>query len=183
MLAAGAGALGLSLGAFAQDKEALETGANEDLMREHGILRRALFVYAEASHRARIAPGTLPLPQLLATAQLFRSFGEEYHERQLEEQYIFPVVRRRDAQAAQFVDVLHAQHQPGRDITAYIVRVAQRARLAPADAQPLAGALDGLVAMYGPHAAREDTDLFPVWKKAIGARAYAEMASRWPSGC
>jgi hemerythrin-like domain-containing protein len=179
VLAAGGGALGLSLGALAEDTEALETAANEDLMREHGILRRALFVYAEASRRARSAPDTLPLPQLLATAQLFRSFGEEYHERQLEEQYIFPVVRRRDARAAQFVDVLRAQHQRGRDITAYIMRVAQRARLAPADAQPLAGALDGLVAMYGPHAAREDTDLFPVWKKTIGAKAYAEMGDKF----
>jgi len=179
VLAAGGGALALSLGAVGQDKEESETSANEDLMREHGILRRALFVYAQASHRARIAPDTLPLPQLLETARLFRAFGEDYHERELEEQYIFPVVRRRDTQAAHFVDVLRAQHRRGRDITDYIMRVAQRGHLAPAAAQPLAGALDGLIAMYGPHAAREDTDLFPVWKKAISAEAYAEMGDKF----
>jgi hemerythrin-like domain-containing protein len=179
IMAAGGGALALSLGAFGEDKEEGATTANEDLMREHGIIRRALFVYAQASHRARIAPDTLPLPQLLETARLFRAFAEDYHERELEEQHIFPVVRRIDSQAAQFVDVLRAQHQRGRDITDYIVRVAKRGRLAPADAQPLASALDGMVAMYGPHAAREDTDLFPVWKKAIGARAYIEMGEKF----
>jgi len=179
VLAAGGGALALSLGAFGQDKEEAATTANEDLMREHGILRRALFVYAQASHRARIAPNTLPLAQLLDTARLFRSFGEDYHERELEEQHIFPVVRRLDSPAAQFVDVLRAQHQRGREITDYIMRVAGRGRLAPADGQPLAGALDGLIAMYGPHVAREDTDLFPAWKKAIGPSGYAEMGDKF----
>jgi len=79
VLAAGGSALALSFGAFGQGKEEAATTANEDLMREHGILRRTLFVYAQASHRARIAPNTLPLPQLLDTARLFRSFGEDYH--------------------------------------------------------------------------------------------------------
>jgi hemerythrin-like domain-containing protein len=186
VLAAAGGALALSLGSAAEekkegdkDKEEAETTANEDLMREHGILRRALLVYVQASHRARVAPGTLPLPQLADTARLFRSFGEEYHERQLEEQHIFPVVRRRDAQAAQFVDVLRAQHQRGREITDYILRVAERGRLAAADTEPLAHALDGMVAMYQAHAAREDTDLFPVWKRMLGAKAYEEMGDKF----
>ncbi len=179
VLAAGAGAVAFSLGALGADKEEAETTANEDLMREHGILRRALLVYLQASHRARLTPDSLPLPQLGDTARLFRSFGEDYHERQLEEQHIFPVVRRLNAPAAQFVDVLRAQHQRGREITDYILRVAQRGRLAPADAEPLAHALDGMVAMYQPHAAREDTDLFPVWKKALGEKAYEEMGEKF----
>jgi hypothetical protein len=33
--------------------------------------------------------------------------------------------------------------------------------------------------MYGPHVAREDTDLFPAWKKAIGPSAYAEMGDKF----
>jgi hypothetical protein len=33
--------------------------------------------------------------------------------------------------------------------------------------------------MYEPHAAREDTELFPAWKAALGSRAYAEMGERF----
>ena len=72
-----------------------EVGAVEDLMREHGVLRRALLVYIETVPRLRGAPGkNLPLEPIARTAKLFRSFGEDYHERKLEEAHIFPVVKR-----------------------------------------------------------------------------------------
>src|SRR4051794_20252495 len=68
--------------------------ANEDLMREHGILRRALLVYRAAAIRLRGSSDTATAPALLKTAKLFRAFGEDYHERKLEEKFIFPVVRK-----------------------------------------------------------------------------------------
>ena len=59
-------------------------------MREHGVLRRVLLVYAESARvsarRRRRSPPTL----LRKAAQLFREFGEDYHEKKLEETYIFP---------------------------------------------------------------------------------------------
>lgn len=33
--------------------------------------------------------------------------------------------------------------------------------------------------MYEPHAAREDTELFPAWKAALGERGYAEMGEQF----
>ena len=68
-------------------------GAIEDLMREHGVLRRALLVYIETVPRLRAAPGNLLLEPITRTAKLFRCFGEDYHERKFEEAYIFPVVK------------------------------------------------------------------------------------------
>ena len=63
-------------------------------MREHGVLRRALLVYIETVPRLRGAPGkNLPLEPIARTAKLFRSFGEDYHERKLEDAHIFPVVK------------------------------------------------------------------------------------------
>lgn len=70
-----------------------EVTATEDLMREHGVLRRALFVYREAATRLRQDPNSVQPDVLEKTAQLFRVFGEDYHERKLEEAYIFPLVK------------------------------------------------------------------------------------------
>jgi len=70
-----------------------DVGAVEDLMREHGILRRAILVFRESAGRLR-ASKTVDAAALHKTAQLFRSFGEDYHERKLEEVYIFPALRK-----------------------------------------------------------------------------------------
>lgn len=164
--------------ARAEEKKEEEVSANEDLMREHGLIRRALLVYGEAARRARTGPKTLPLARLGETATLFREFAEDYHERGLEEAHIFPVVRKLKVPAAKLPDVLLAQHQRGREITDYVRRLAARPTLG-ADAERLASTLEGFVRMYEPHAAREDTELFPAWKAALGQHAYAEMGERF----
>ncbi len=161
-----------------EEKEEAEVSANEDLMREHGLIRRALLVYGEAARRARTAPKTVPLKRLGETATLFRDFAEDYHERALEERHIFPVVRKLKTPAAKLPDVLLAQHQRGREITDYVQRLATRATLG-ADAESLAIVLESFVRMYEPHAAREDTELFPAWKAALGEHGYAEMGEQF----
>jgi hypothetical protein len=62
-----------------------EVTATEDLMREHGVIRRALLVYAESIPRLRQNAEGVDSAALHRTAQLFRTFGEDYHERMLEE--------------------------------------------------------------------------------------------------
>ncbi|BBD78950.1 hemerythrin domain-containing protein [Aerosticca soli] len=161
----------------AREKEQPVT-ANEDLMREHGIIRRALLVYAEAARRIRDATASLPLAALADTATLFRSFAEDYHERALEETHIFPVVRRLKTPVAKLPDILTAQHQRGREITDFVLRVGRRGTL-DADGAALATALEGFIRMYDPHADREDTEVFPAWKAALGAHGYEEMGERF----
>ncbi|HBD20220.1 MAG TPA: hemerythrin HHE cation-binding protein [Arenimonas sp.] len=177
------GGVGLGLliaapNAAAEEEADEEVSANEDLMREHGIIRRALLVYGEAARRARQAPKSLPLVELGETAALFRGFAEDYHERALEEAHIFPVVRKLKAPVAKLPDVLLAQHQRGREITDYVQRLAKKTTLG-ADADGLATALESFVRMYEPHAAREDTELFPAWKAALGEHAYVEMGEQF----
>src|SRR5437667_4466710 len=82
-----------------------EVTATEDLMREHGVLRRALLVYTAAAAKLRTAPGGLTTDALLKTAKLFRGFGEDYHERSLEEAFIFPAVKQAGGPAASLPDV------------------------------------------------------------------------------
>lgn len=129
-----------------ENKMGGEITATEDLMREHGILRRALLVYSATAVKLRANPSTIPPDALQKTAKLFREFGEEYHEKKLEEAYIFPVVKKAGGEAATYPDILVAQHDRGREITDYIISITQGTKLN--DADQLAKALEAFVLMY-----------------------------------
>ncbi|MBS0581101.1 MAG: hemerythrin domain-containing protein [Proteobacteria bacterium] len=162
-----------------EEEDQAEVTANEDLMREHGVIRRALFVYREAARRARADPASVPLRGLLDTARLMRRFAEDYHEHALEETHIFPVVRKLKSPVSQLPEVLLTQHQRGREITDYVIRVAGGTRVGQGGGESLAATLETFVAMYGPHTAREDTVLFPAWKAALGEKNYEEMGEQF----
>jgi len=155
-----------------------EVTAVEDLMREHGVIRRALVVYREAGARLRTNPSAVPVEALLKTAKLLRSFAEDYHEKQLEEAHIFPALKRAGGPAARDVDTLIAQHQRGREITDYVITVSGAA-ISLARAEPIARTLEAFTRMYEEHAAKEDTVLFPAWKKTMSEKQLDEMGERF----
>jgi hemerythrin-like domain-containing protein len=152
-----------------------EVTATEDLMREHGVLRRALLVYSAAAIKLRSNPSTIASDALQKTAKLFKAFGEEYHEKKLEEAFIFPAVKKTSGEAASYADILVAQHNRGREITDYIISVTQGSKLGASNAEQLATALEGFVLMYRTHAAREDTIIFPAWKQTMTGKQLDEM--------
>src|SRR5438309_10838069 len=77
-------------GLFAAEpkKEEEEVAPAEDLMREHGVLRRVMFIYDDAASRLE-SGGKPPLDTLAAAAGIVRRVIEDYHEK-LEERFIFP---------------------------------------------------------------------------------------------
>jgi len=156
-----------------------EVTATEDLMREHGVLRRALLVYTAAATKLRGNASTVPPDALQKTAKLFREFGEDYHEKRLEEDYIFPAVKQAGGEAASLADVLIAQHQRGREITDYILAATRGPKLGAANVEPLARSLESLVLMYRHHAAREDTIIFPTWKQTLSEEQLDEMNDKF----
>lgn len=157
----------------------VEVTATEDLMREHGILRRALLVYQESAVRLRQDPASIPPDALEKTANLFRVFGEDYHEKKLEEVYIFPILKRSPGTAASYVDTLLAQHTRGREITDYVLSTTKADRIPSKDVEPLAKVLESFVRMYEHHAAIEDTVIFPAWKAATSEAELDELAERF----
>jgi hemerythrin-like domain-containing protein len=165
-----------SKGGAGQEKP---VGAVEDLMREHGVIRRALLVYEETAPKLRTAPGSVPPDALNRTAKLIHDFGEEYHERKLEEAYIFPEVKKAGGPAAALPDVLKAQHDRGREITEYVIAVTGKGAIGTGDAEPMAHALESFVRMYANHAAREDTILFPAWSQALSTRRLHELGEKF----
>jgi hemerythrin-like domain-containing protein len=147
----------------------------EDLMREHGVLRRVMFVFDEAAHRLDTA-ADLPLDQLGAAAGIIRRVIEDYHEK-LEEQHLFP----RFEKAGVLVDlvaVLRAQHKAGREVTTHVLALSA-AKVGDAERAQLAAALRAFDRMYRPHAAREDTVLFPALHTIVGAKEYDELGDQF----
>ena len=160
------------------EEEEVEVGAVEDLLREHGVLRRALIVYSEVAALLR-SGSAFDTSALNRAAKLFQSFGEDYHERKLEEAYIFPAVKKAGGPAASLPDILLAQHNRGREITAYILQASQKAKPTNIDAGTLAPTLDGFVRMYRSHAAREDTVVFPAWKATLSPEQLEDLGEEF----
>ena len=155
----------------------MEVTATEDLMREHGVLRRVLIAYSESARRIRQASAEGIYEPLNKAAQLFRDFGENYHEKLLEEAHIFPAVSRAGGEASTYPEILIAQHSRGREITAYIISATSGK--GPVDVRKFVSAMRSFVRMYRAHAAREDTIVFPAWKQTMSEKQLEEMGERF----
>jgi hemerythrin-like domain-containing protein len=146
-----------------------EVTPTEDLMREHGLLKRVLLVYDEVRRRIG-ANADFPPDVVTGGAQVIRSFIEEYHEL-LEEKHLFPRFRSHHT-LVDLVDVLEEQHKAGRVVTARILALTSAGLKGADDKKQLAGALESFTRMYAPHEAREDTALFPALRRLVSANEY-----------
>jgi hemerythrin-like domain-containing protein len=174
--AAAAGMAGSPLHARPEEKEE-EVSPAEDLMREHGVLKRVLLVYDEAIRRLDSSK-ELPPEALADAARIIRSFIEDYHEK-LEEDFLFPRFRKANT-LTDLVDVLQAQHQAGRRLTDTTSRLATAQALrSDGDRKLLAGSLRSFVRMYAPHEAREDTVLFPALHKIVSENEYDALGEEF----
>jgi hemerythrin-like domain-containing protein len=152
------------------DAEA-EVTPGEDLMQEHGVIERVLLIYEEASRRIERAE-SVDLGVVTSTAAIVRRFVEDYHERN-EEQFVFTRLEAAKHEVP-LVTTLRQQHQRGREVTDHILQLTASG----ASAQ-LAQVLREFSRMYRPHAAREDTVLFPAFRSVIGRSAYRELGEQF----
>jgi hemerythrin-like domain-containing protein len=145
----------------------------EDLMREHGVLKRVLLIYREAVRRID-AHQDFPPDALADSAKLIRRFVENYHEK-LEEDYLFPRFRKAN-RLVELVDTLNSQHQKGRILTDRTIQLASASGLKDVGQRAkLRESLDLFVRMYEPHEAREDTVLFPEFRKIVSRHEYDSL--------
>jgi hemerythrin-like domain-containing protein len=142
-------------------------------MREHGVLDRLLLIY-EAGLRKFDANEDFDPAVITSTAQIVRDFIENYHK-QSEEEAVFPRFRKAKKMVP-LVDTLLDQHKAGRRVTDVILQHAPGSRKDGEDRRQMVGAIHSFIAMYRPHAAREDTDLFPLLKAIVSPHEYDAMA-------
>jgi hypothetical protein len=114
-----AGIAGLGVISGCKNESAEEISPAEDLMREHGVLNRILLIYDTC--RLHLVSGEqFPIETLTASAQIIRSFIEDYHEK-LEEDFLFPRFEKAN-QLTDLVQVLRKQHKAGRELTELIIQ-------------------------------------------------------------
>jgi hemerythrin-like domain-containing protein len=165
---------GAALGAEAKkgepENKEEDVSPGEDLMREHGILKRILLIYGDCVRKLRSSQD-FPPEALANSAKIIRSFIEDYHEK-LEEDFLFPRFRKA-GKLVDLVEVLQAQHHAGRRLTDTTLRLATAAAQKNAeDRKALAESLRLFIRMYAPHEAREDTVLFPAFHEIVSGREY-----------
>jgi hemerythrin-like domain-containing protein len=148
-----------------------EVTPGEDLMQEHGVLERLLLIYAEVAHAIETGE-PVDLSATASAARIMRRFVEDYHERN-EERFVFPELLKRNTLTT-LVETLKTQHMRGRMVTDDILRLSAKGTGGLA----LLRALRDFDRMYRPHAAREDTVVFPAFRAAMGRTAYQEIGER-----
>jgi hemerythrin-like domain-containing protein len=149
----------------------------EDLMREHGVLKRIMLVYGEVLRRMQ-AGEEVPPESLAASAKLIRSFVEDYHEK-LEEDYLFPRFKKAN-KLVDLVDVLLQQHRAGRRLTDITLQLSTAQALKNADdRRRLADSLAQFNRMYSPHEAREDTVLFPAFRSVVSVNEFDSLGEEF----
>lgn len=148
-----------------------EVSPGEDLMREHGVLRRIILIYRQCDDRLDNADQ--PQQAIASAAQIVRQFIEEYHEK-LEEDYLFPRFEKAGI-LAELTRTLRLQHEAGRALTARILRSSAQQTLKTQERSSLRQNIRDFIRMYEPHAAREDTVLFPAIRRVYLPKEYEHL--------
>lgn len=157
-------------------QEMEEVSPNEDLMREHGILKRVLLAYQEIIDRI-YKKAEFPPDTVIDSANIIRNFIENYHEK-LEEDYLFPRLKKANTKV-ELVDILKTQHKKGRIVTDRVLNLAKNNFKSDDDKKQLRSYLYSFIRMYSPHEAREDTILFPAFKKIVSKNEYDSLGEEF----
>jgi hemerythrin-like domain-containing protein len=155
------------------DVKEIPVGPPEDLMREHGVLKRVLLIYGEVLRRLN-AKQDFPPDALADAAGITRNFVEDYHEK-LEENFLFPRFEKANL-LVDLVKVLRTQHQAGRRVTDVTLRFANSGSLKnDSERAQLVDLMQQFIRMYNPHEAREDTVLFPAFCKIVSPHEFDSL--------
>jgi hemerythrin-like domain-containing protein len=157
--------------------ETPEVTPTEDLMQEHGVLRRLLLIYDELG--SRLQQGReVPLKVLREATGIIHRFVEDYHEKD-EENYLFTRFEKA-GKLVELVTVLRRQHQAGRRLTGALQGLLSGNHLSRAPQRRQAAAyLHAFTRMYRPHAAREDTVLYPAFRSVISPKEFMDLGEEF----
>jgi hemerythrin-like domain-containing protein len=150
--------------------KACKVSPTEDLMREHGILRRIMLIYDGIGKRLKQGE-EFPLQALAEANNIMRRFIQDYHEKN-EQLHIF----NRFSNAGKMVELvatLYQQHLAGRNLIDKVRILSTEENLKdPAERVKIAEFLNTFNQMGRHHAAWEDTVLFPAFRSIISPQDF-----------
>lgn len=159
--------------------------ATEDLMTDHGLLKRILLIYRECGRRLTTGDQLDPAA-LFHSAQMVHDYIEGFHEG-IEEGYVFPRLQRA-GKLTDTVRTLLTQHDRGRKLTIAIIQASTTMSMNGRGAAPgfntahsraqLANTLRTFITMYEPHEAREDTVVFPTFRQVTSDTVFNRVSQQ-----
>ena len=169
---------GISLFSGCKEKEDEDKKVSppEDLMQEHGLLNRVLLIY-DCCKIKMMNKESFPWETIADSATIIRTFVEDYHEKQ-EENYLFPRFQKAN-QLTDLVEVLLKQHRAGRNITDELIQISKQTARTDSENQKIINLLTTFNTMYRPHEAREDTVLFPAFRKLVSQHEYDSLGEEF----
>jgi len=157
-------------------KEAEDIPPTEDLMREHGVLRRILLIYDEAGRRLA-TDDAAAVGVVAAAAGIVRRFVEGYHEK-LEEEFVLPKMEK-SGKLVELAKVIRAQHAAGRKLTDTIAKAAAGKPSGADQRRAIVAPMQSFARMYTAHAAWEDTELFPAYRALFTESELDKLGERF----
>jgi hemerythrin-like domain-containing protein len=148
-----------------KERKAWKIPPTEDLMREHGVLRRIMLVYDEIARRLKQGE-EFPLQVLAEANDIIRRFMQDYHETN-EQFHVFNWFGN-TGKMVELVAVLYQQHLAGRKLIDRVKILSTEDNLKnPSERLKVAEFLNTFNQVYRRHAAWEDTVLFPAFRSVI----------------
>ncbi len=156
-----------------KETKAWKIPATEDLMQEHGILRRIMLVYDEVARRLKQGE-EFPLQALTEANDIIRRYVQDYHESN-EQFHVFNWFGRAE-KMVELVAILYQQHLAGRRLIDKIKILSTEDNLKnPAARSKVAEFLASFNQLYRRHAAWEDTVIFPAFRSVIPPQDFAAV--------
>jgi hemerythrin-like domain-containing protein len=145
----------------------------EDLMREHGVLRRLMLIFDDIG--GRLKEGVeFPLKVLVGASDIIRRFMQDYHEPN-EQFHVFNWFGNA-GKMVELVAILYQQHLAGRRLIDKVKILSTEENLKnSSERSKIAAFLNTFNQVYRRHAAWEDTMLFPAFRSIISPQDFAAV--------
>lgn len=144
----------------------------EELMREHGVLRRNVVVLGEAVRKMEAGDDVDPAI-VHDSADIIRRFIGESHQKN-EEEFIFPLFTR-DQKFTELTETLKKQHRAGDWLIGQILELTKNGLETEGSRRKLILYVKDFNRMASAHGAVEDTVLFPALRKIVTPDEYAAI--------
>lgn len=146
----------------------------EDLMREHGLFNRLILLYKESAQRAKENGDSTDV--LRSAAEITMEYIHEFHE-EFEENEVYPQFDD-NRKLHRITEIMEDQHETGKQITQAILDMTASGRsLDSASISTMGDLVMQFERMYIPHAAQEDTELWPALQEKEGYAGYMKMGA------
>jgi hemerythrin-like domain-containing protein len=165
------------LGGPEKGTKAWKIPPTEDLMREHGVLRRLMLIYDEIGRRLKEGE-EFPVQVLAGASDIIRRFMQDYHETN-EQFHVFNWFGNA-GKMVELVAILYQQHLAGRKLIDKVKILSTEENLKnPSERLRIAAFLNTFNQVYRRHAAWEDTVLFPAFRSVVSPKDFSAVGENF----